>query len=151
MAATRGHTGKNSPFGLIERRIATRYLRAKKTQGGVGLIAAISFFCIMLAIAAMIIIMSIMNGFRAEVIRLTIGSQGHMYVQLADPTVTPEYMSGLEQKLMSIDGVEQAFQHTQDFTGVQANGAFALGQVIGIRPGNLNAVSYTHLTLPTKA
>ena len=48
-------------------------------------------------------------------------------------------MSGLEQKLMSIDGVEQAFQYTQDFTGVQANGAFALGQVIGIRPGNLNA------------
>ena len=139
VSAPRGHTGRNKAFGLIERRIATRYLRAKKTQGGVGLIAAISFFCIMLAIAAMIIIMSIMNGFRAEVIRLTIGSQGHMYVQLADPTVTPEYMSGLEQKLMSIDGVEQAFQYTQDFTGVQANGAFALGQVIGIRPGNLNA------------
>ena len=52
--------GKNKPFSAIERRIAMRYLRAKKTQGGVGLIAAISFTCIMLAIAAMIIIMSIM-------------------------------------------------------------------------------------------
>ena len=79
MAAAQNKSGKNSPFGIIERRIATRYLRAKKNQGGVGLIAAISFSCIMLAIAAMIIIMSIMNGFRDEVIRLTIGSEGHIY------------------------------------------------------------------------
>jgi len=65
---------KVQPFGPAERKISMRYLRAKKSQGGVGLIAAISFTCIALAIAAMIIIMSIMNGFRDEVIRLTIGS-----------------------------------------------------------------------------
>ena len=71
---------QNKPFGGVERLIAMRYLRAKKNQGGVGLIAAISFTCIMLAIAAMIIIMSIMNGFRSDMIRLTVGSEGHMYV-----------------------------------------------------------------------
>ena len=139
MTAPRGHTGRNKPFGLIERRIATRYLGAKKTQGGVGLIAGISFICIMLAIAAMIIIMSIMNGFRSEVIRLTIGSQGHMYVQVADTAISPEKINQIEQRLQSIEGVEEAFEFTQDFTGVQANGTFALGPV-----------SYTHLTLPTK-
>lgn len=131
-------SGKNNPFGTIERRIATRYLRAKKSQGGVGLIAAISFVCIMLAIAAMIIIMSIMNGFRDEVIRLTIGSEGHIYAELADPNVTPMDMKAIEDRLNALPGVEEAFQYTQHFTGVQANGVFGLGQVIGIRAENLN-------------
>ena len=58
------------PFGAAERNIAMRYLRAKKSQGGVGLIAAISFTCIALAIFAMIAIMSIMNGFRGEMLSL---------------------------------------------------------------------------------
>ncbi len=132
------NTGQNKPFGAIERRIATRYLRAKKSQGGVGLIAAISFICIALAIWAMIVIMSIMNGFRDEVIRLTIGSEGHIYAELADPNVSPAQMQDIEDRLLDIPGVDEAFQYTQHFTGVQANGVFGLGQVIGIRPRNLN-------------
>jgi len=132
------NTGQNKPFGAIERRISTRYLRAKKSQGGVGLIAAISFICIALAIWAMIVIMSIMNGFRDEVIRLTIGTEGHIYVELADPNVDPLEMNAIENRLLNIEGVDQAFQYTQHFTGVQANGVFGLGQVIGIRPENLN-------------
>ncbi|MEP3654900.1 MAG: ABC transporter permease [Litorimonas sp.] len=138
MTGAGNKSGKNSPFGTIERRIATRYLRAKKSQGGVGLIAAISFICIMLAIAAMIIIMSIMNGFRDEVIRLTIGSEGHIYAELADPNVTPMDMKAIEDRLNALSGVEEAFQYTQHFTGVQANGVFGLGQVIGIRAENLS-------------
>jgi len=122
---------------MIERRIATRYLRAKKSQGGVGLIAAISFICITLAIAAMIIIMSIMNGFRGEVIRLTIGSQGHIYAELADASPKAEDIRAIEARLVEVDGVDEAFQYTQDFTGVQANGVFGLGQVIGVRLENL--------------
>ena len=138
MATAANKSGKNSPFGTIERRISTRYLRAKKNQGGVGLIAAISFICIMLAIAAMIIIMSIMNGFRNEVIRLTIGSEGHIYAELADPSVSASDMKAIEDRLNLLPGVEEAFQYTQHYTGVQANGVFGLGQVIGIRPENLN-------------
>jgi lipoprotein-releasing system permease protein len=136
------NTGKNKPFGAIERRIATRYLRAKRNQGGVGLIASISFFCIMLAIAAMIIIMSIMNGFRDEVIRLTIGSEGHIYAQLLEPSITPEDIKQIEGRIASIDGVEEAFQYTQHVTGVQANGTFGLGQVIGVRPDVLKEYEF---------
>ena len=131
--------GQNKPFGAVERMIAMRYLRAKKTQGGVGLIAAISFTCIMLAIAAMIIIMSIMNGFRSDMIRLTIGSEGHMYVASSSPQPTPESVDALEKRLSTVEGVEKAFQFTQDYTGVQANGQFALAQVIGISPQNLKS------------
>jgi len=131
-------TGKNIPFSAIERRIAMRYLRAKKTQGGVGLIAGISFTCIMLAIAAMIIIMSIMNGFRDTTIELTIGSEGHMYVAAVNPSqVTDQSMKDLETRLAGVEGVKEAFQFTQHYTGVQANNEFALAQVIGIRAENL--------------
>ena len=128
---------QNKPFGGVERLIAMRYLRAKKNQGGVGLIAAISFTCIMLAIAAMIIIMSIMNGFRSDMIRLTVGSEGHMYVTSSSPKPTPESVQQLERRLASVEGVDEAFQFTQNYTGVQANGQFALAQVIGISPENL--------------
>ncbi len=127
----------NSPFGRVERMIAMRYLRAKKDSGGVGFIAVISFLCIMLAIAAMIIIMSIMNGFRSDMIRLTIGSEGHMYVTTARATPTEAQVIDLEQRMQALPGVENAFEFTQHYTGVQANGEFALAQVIGIRKENL--------------
>ncbi len=114
-----------------------RYLRAKKTQGGVGLIAAISFICIMLAIASMIIIMSIMNGFRDDMIRLTIGSEGHVYVRSAAPAPTDESLKAMELRLAAVDGVDEAFQFSENQTGLSANNTFGFGQVIGIRPENL--------------
>lgn len=130
---------QNQPFGSIERKISMRYLRAKKTNGGVGFIAVISFTCIMLAIAAMITIMSIMNGFRSDMIRLTIGSEGHIYVQPVNPDITMAEIEALEAQMQTIPGVENAFQFTQHFTGVQANGQFALAQVIGIAKDDLMA------------
>lgn len=127
----------NSPFGAIERKIAFRYLRSKKNQGGVGLISLISFICIMLAIAAMIIIMSIMNGFRDEMIDLTIGSEGHMFVASSNLEPDKQYIELLEKNLSALPGVEEAFQFTQNFTGIQANNQFGLAKVIGIAPNNL--------------
>ncbi|MDG1666373.1 MAG: ABC transporter permease [Hellea sp.] len=127
----------NSPFGAIERKISFRYLRSKKNQGGVGLISLISFICIMLAIAAMIIIMSIMNGFRDEMINLTIGSEGHMFVASSNPEPNKQYIELLEKDLSSLSGIEGAFQFTQNFTGIQANSQFGLAKVIGIAPKNL--------------
>ena len=130
-------SGRNTPFGRVERMISMRYLRARKEHGGVGFIALISFLCIMLAIAAMIIIMSIMNGFRSDMIRLTIGSEGHIYVATAQTEPTREQVDAVEAMLRPIPGVETAFQFTQHYTGVQANNEFALAQVIGISPEDL--------------
>ena len=127
----------NAPFGAVERMIAMRYLRARKDSGGVGFIALISFLCIMLAIASMIAIMSIMNGFRADMIRLTIGSEGHMYVATAEAEPDPVEIAQLEKRMKAIPDVENAFQFTQHYTAVQANGQLALAQVIGIERDNL--------------
>ena len=60
--------------------LASRYLRAKRSQGGVALISAISFIGIALAVAVLIIVMSVMNGFRVELLSRILGFNGHIYV-----------------------------------------------------------------------
>ncbi len=69
-----------APFGLWERMLASRYLRAKRSQGGVALISVISFVGIMLAVAVLIVTMSVMNGFRSELLDRILGFNGHIYV-----------------------------------------------------------------------
>jgi lipoprotein-releasing system permease protein len=69
-----------APFGLWERTLAWRYLRAKRHQGGVALISIISFVGIMLAVGVLIATMSVMNGFRSELLGRILGFQGHVFV-----------------------------------------------------------------------
>ncbi len=72
--------GRAAPFGLWERMLAARYLRARRSQGGVGLISVISFVGIMLAVGVLIATMSVMNGFRSELLGRILGFQGHVFV-----------------------------------------------------------------------
>src|SRR4051812_21392539 len=94
------------PFGLWERMLANRYLRAKRSQGGVALISIISFAGIMVAVAVLIVVMSVMNGFRAELLNKILGFNGHLFVTGAvldgparDPTV---------QRILKVPSVTQA-------------------------------------------
>lgn len=61
--------------------LAFRYLRAKRKNGGVALISVLSFTAIALAVAVLIIVMSIMNGFRSELLGRILGFNGHAFVQ----------------------------------------------------------------------
>ncbi len=71
------------PFSRWERSVARRYLFAKRKNGGVALIAVISFCAVMLAVFALITVMSVMNGFRAELLGRILGFNGHLYAQSA--------------------------------------------------------------------
>jgi lipoprotein-releasing system permease protein len=70
------------PFGLFERMLAGRYLRAKRAHGGVALISVISVTAITLAVAALIIVMSVMNGFRETLLSRILGVNGHVFVDV---------------------------------------------------------------------
>ncbi len=129
--------GQNAPFGAVERKIARRYLGAKKKDGGVAVIALISFVCIMLAISAMIIIMSIMNGFRSKVLELTLGSEGHVYVGLWSADVEPETVKEIENRLAALPEVKSAFEFSQDAAGFIANDQLNAGNVMGISAENI--------------
>lgn len=98
--------GRAPPFGLWERMLAGRYLRAKRQQGGVALISIISFTGIMLAVGVLIATMSVMNGFRSELLGRILGFQGHLFV-------TGGVLDGAERdravaRIVKVPGVLQA-------------------------------------------
>jgi lipoprotein-releasing system permease protein len=64
-----------------ERMIARRYLLPGKGEGFIFLVASISLFAVMLGVAALIVVMSVMNGFRAELFDKFVGLNGHAVVQ----------------------------------------------------------------------
>lgn len=69
------------PFATWEWELALRYLRAKRKEGGVALISLISFIGVTLAVATLIIVMSVMNGFRGELLDRILGFNPHLYVE----------------------------------------------------------------------
>jgi len=64
--------------------IAFRYLRARRREAFISIVATLSFIGIMLGVATLIIVMSVMNGFRAELISRILGLNGHMIVEAMD-------------------------------------------------------------------
>lgn len=67
-------------FSAFERMMAWRYLRARKQEGSVSIIAIFSFIGILLGVATLIIVLSVMNGFRIELFDRLIGMNGHMVI-----------------------------------------------------------------------
>src|SRR5690606_17272688 len=61
--------------------IAKRYLLPGKGEGFIFLVASISLVAVMLGVAALVIVMSVMNGFRAELFDKVVGLNGHAVVQ----------------------------------------------------------------------
>lgn len=72
--------GRAAPFGRFERTLSWRYLRAKRENGGAALVSIISFVGIALAVTALVVVMSIMNGFRGELIDKLLSGRGHVFV-----------------------------------------------------------------------
>lgn len=68
------------PFAAFEWMLAGRYLRARRKEGFISVIAGFSFLGIMLGVATLIIVMSVMNGFRHELYQKVLGLNGHMVV-----------------------------------------------------------------------
>ena len=71
------------PFAPFEWLLAFRYLRARRKEGFISVIAGFSFIGIMLGVATLIIVMSVMNGFRAELLKRVLGVNGHVIVTTA--------------------------------------------------------------------
>ena len=94
------------PFGQWERMLAHRYLRAKRSQGGVALISIISFVGIMLAVGVLIIVMSVMNGYRAELLSRILGFNGHIFV--AGGVLDRPDRDQIVQRIAKVPGVVQA-------------------------------------------
>ncbi len=67
-------------FNAFERTVAFRYLRARRQEGFVSVIAGFSLVGIALGVATLIIVMAVMNGFRIELVNRVLGLNGHLNV-----------------------------------------------------------------------
>ena len=70
-----------APFAPFEWMFASRYLRARRKEGFISVIAGFSFVGIMLGVATLIIVMAVMNGFRNQLFEKILGLNGHAVVQ----------------------------------------------------------------------
>src|SRR5215212_111017 len=68
-------------FAPFEWMLSLRYLRARRREGFISVIAGFSFLGIMLGVATLIIVMAVMNGFRQELLDKILGLNGHLLVQ----------------------------------------------------------------------
>lgn len=86
-------------FSAFERKIAFKYLRSSKKEGFISVIAGFSFLGISLGVATLIIVLSVMNGFREELLKSIIGFSGHVWVHNVDQPFTnyPEVIRGIEK------------------------------------------------------
>jgi lipoprotein-releasing system permease protein len=73
--------GGGGVFSRFERMVALRYLRSRRSDSFISIIAGFSFIGIALGVAVLIIVMSVMNGFRAELLGKILGLNGHIIVQ----------------------------------------------------------------------
>lgn len=124
-------------LSAFEWMIAGRYLRARKAEGFVSVIAAFSFLGIMLGVATLIIVMSVMNGFRKELITRVLGLNGHMNVYAsAGPLYEYQDLAG---RIRQVPGVSRVFPilESQVLLSVQGHSSGAL--VRGIAPDDFTA------------
>lgn len=94
-------------FSAFEWMTAWRYLRARRSDGFISVIAGFSFLGILLGVATLIVVMSVMNGFRAELLGRILGVNGHLALYgKSRPLV--DYQT-LEEQLQTVPGVTAAY------------------------------------------
>lgn len=108
-------------FTLFERLLAFRYLRARRAEGFISVIAGFSLLGIALGVATLIIVMAVMNGFRAELTGRILGINAHVTVNSYYATGITDY-EAMRQKLLAIDGVQMALPAIDGEVMVSANG-----------------------------
>ena len=137
------------PFSAWEFELALRYLRARRKEGGIALIAIISYVAIALAVMALIIVMSIMAGFRNELLDRMLSFNGHMYVQgqvLNDPD-----REAAVTRINEVPGVISVSPLTENQALVRAAGQTTGAVVRGLRPEDLDSMSYVFDSLTPEA
>jgi len=124
-------------FGTVERMVAFRYLRARRQEGFVSVIAIFSLLGIALGVATLIIVMSVMNGFRADLIGRILGLNGHLGVYAAGATM-PDF-DAVAAKVRQVPGVTSATPLVEGQVMATSEAGAAGGLVRGIRPDDIRA------------
>ena len=140
-AAQTGATSSGTkPFSLFEWMLAGRYLRTRRREGFVSVIAGFSFLGITLGVATLIVVLSVMNGFRKELLDKIVGINGHIFVAPIERPLT-DYAE-VASRIAQVPGVRRAIPMVegQAFGSSQYNGSGVL--VRGIRVEDLQKIEH---------
>ena len=113
------------PFAPFEWMLSLRYLRARRKEGFISVIATISFLGITLGVMTLIVVMAVMNGFRQELLEKILGLNGHLLIQPLESPLT-DWQAVAER-------VSQA-------TGVRLAAPIVEGQALASSPFNASGV-----------
>src|SRR4029078_4081346 len=94
------------PFSPFEWMLSLRYLRARRKEAFISVIAGFSFLGIMLGVATLIIVMAVMNSFRKELLGKILGLNGHLLVQPLESPLT-DYQA-VAERISKLDGIRLA-------------------------------------------
>jgi lipoprotein-releasing system permease protein len=125
-------------FAGFEWLLAGRYLRTRRREGFVSVIAGFSFIGIMLGVATLIIVLSVMNGFRHELLGKIVGINGHIFIAPMDKPLTD--FAEVSARVAQIPGVRRAIPMVegQAFGSSQYNGSGVL--VRGVRGEDMQRI-----------
>ncbi len=93
------------PFSAFEWMLALRYLRARRKEGFISVIAGFSFVGILLGVATLIIVMAVMNGFRIQLFDKILGLNGHAVLYKHQKAGPFEEFDDIAKKLATVPGV----------------------------------------------
>lgn len=115
--------------------LAFRYLRARRQEGFISVIAAFSLLGIALGVATLIVVMSVMNGFRTELLGRILGINGHISVQGQYGAIFDydNYVAEIQKTA----GVKDALPLVKGQVMLSANGIAQGAMVNGIRAGDI--------------
>ena len=123
----------------LEKEVTLRYLKTRKKDGFLNIISIFSFIGISLGVAVLIIVMSVMNGFRTELVEKIIGFNAHAVVKPYDLPISKENLKNIELKTLSnkllFSNSGEGVLINKDYTkglqlrGYSTNGFEALGIV----------------------
>ncbi|MGY2902903.1 lipoprotein-releasing system permease protein [Bradyrhizobium sp. URHC0002] len=127
------------PFSAFEWLVSGRYLRARRKEGLISVIAGFSFLGIMLGVATLIIVMAVMNGFRKELIDKIVGMNGHLVLQPIESPLTD--WKDVTERISQVEGIRLAVP-VVDGPALASSAHNASGVLVrGIRPDDLNKLA----------
>jgi lipoprotein-releasing system permease protein len=147
--ATKRPRAETPPFAAFEWLIALRYLRAKRTESFISVISGFSLVGIALGVATLIIVMSVMNGFRHELLARILGLQGHVIVQ-GDGRYLTDF-DAVAARVRGVPGVIRAAPII-DGQALASGGGSSPGVVVrGMRARDLNSLTIVSQSLSSGA
>jgi lipoprotein-releasing system permease protein len=128
------------PFAGFEWLLALRYLRARRKEGFISVISIFSLLGIMLGVATLIVVMAVLNGFRAELLDKILGFSGHALIYKSDLSPIPNFKD-VEARLEKVDGVTRVIALVEGQVMASSNRTSTGALVRGVSEGDIEKLT----------